>query len=201
MWSGPGAAANQQPVTFSFHHVNKPPCFVKLPQDQKSRCARSRRGVPRSSLPGEGRSASNVRSGAPWPWLVSSRSGFAGTKRGIFSSTPGRHFLLQTAAFRRWRRTGWAMGETPVAVFLCDAPNRAGRSPAAISPLSLRPHLTRKMAFEQRAIFPQLTGVSSRFSPANGARWWSPAAAERGSQSETRRRLTAEWVPTVSVFV
>lgn len=72
------------------------------------------------------------------------------------------------------------MGETPVAVFLCDAPNRAGRSPAAISPLSLRPHLTRKMAFEQRAIFPQLTGVSSRFSPANGARWWSPAAGRAG---------------------
>lgn len=42
--------------------------------------------------------------------------------------------------------------------FRRDAPNRAGTTPTAISPLSLRPRFHRKMAFEQRAIFPMLTG-------------------------------------------
>lgn len=49
--------------------------------------------------------------------------------------------------------------------FRHDATQRAGTTPTAVSPLSLRPRLHRKMAFEQRAIFPRANELASPFQP------------------------------------
>lgn len=57
-----------------------------------------------------------------------------------------------------WRRIAEKKNHAEFANYIRhDAPSRAETTPT-VSPLSLRPHLHRKMAFEQRAIFPMLTG-------------------------------------------
>lgn len=66
--------------------------------------------------------------------------------------------------------------------FRHDATQRAGTTPTAISPLSLRPRLHRKMALEQRAIFPLMLTASTAAQNTTSA-----AAATRGAAGALSR--------------
>lgn len=101
----------------------------------------------------------------------SSGMNLSGQKRSVSPTTHSRHFLRPTPQFHRGRNTrarpagredtggGFPVENRAVSrVFRHDATSTAGTTPTAISPLSLRPHFHRKMAFEQQAIFPMLTG-------------------------------------------